>query len=280
MSREPKTFDKAAFGYKPDEVDRYIAELHQQIAALEAEKAQQQAKMKILADKITEYRSDEGAIKDTLLEAQRMKSAIESEAKAHAEQVVAEAESRAQQLKNEAKSHATRLLSEAKNRSSQMVADAQRQADEAVGAVRGQVEREKRTLSRIQHEVATFKSTLTSIYRAHIKLITSLPDEESKDSAQDASASGANASGASAAEANAVGASASGAAVGKQAAEGAEDPPAPQAASEKETADESNGQLSASDSAEPAAPDSADDAAAQQAAFTQRFGEVKLESGV
>ena len=51
MSREPKTFDKAAFGYKTEEVDRYVAELHRQIAALEADKAEQQAKMKILADK-------------------------------------------------------------------------------------------------------------------------------------------------------------------------------------------------------------------------------------
>ena len=267
MSREPKTFDKAAFGYKTEEVDRYIAELHRQIAALEADKAEQQAKMKILADKVTEYRSDESSLKDALLEAQRMKSAIEGEAKAHAEQVVADAESRAQQLKNDAKTHATRLLSEAKNRAGQMVADAQRQADEAVGAVRGQVEKEKRILARMQREVSSFKSTLISIYRSHLNLITSLPEEERK---------GADAA----------------ALAGKQAAEGAGKASSPEAAPEKRTvpipqpaeseaaanAPEAAAEAEASAAAvSPGGSEASADDAAQKAAFTQRFGEVRLE---
>ena len=271
MSREPKTFDKAAFGYKTEEVDRYIAELHRQIAALEADKAEQQAKMKILADKVTEYRSDESSLKDALLEAQRMKSAIEGEAKAHAEQVVADAESRAQQLKNDAKTHATRLLSEAKNRAGQMVADAQRQADEAVGAVRGQVEKEKRILARMQREVSSFKSTLISIYRSHLNLITSLPEEERK---------GADA------------AALAGAAAGKQAAEGVGKASAPEAAPEKRTVPtpqpaESEAAANAPEAAaeaeasavavSPGGSEASADDAAQKAAFTQRFGEVRLE---
>ena len=179
-SRDSKMFEKAAFGYRPEEVDRYVEELTQKIAALEAEKAEQQAKMKILADKINEYRAEEGNLKDALLEAQRIKNAIETDARTRSEQLVSDAEERSAQLKAEAKAHATRLLSEAKARADQMVADAKKQADEAVGSVRGQVEAEQRILTRMQREVSSFKTTLISIYRSHLNLITSLPEEERK----------------------------------------------------------------------------------------------------
>lgn len=186
-SRDSKMFEKAAFGYRPEEVDRYVEELTQKIAALEAEKAEQQAKMKILADKINEYRAEEGNLKDALLEAQRIKNAIETDARTRSEQLVSDAEERSAQLKAEAKAHATRLLSEAKARADQMVADAKKQADEAVGSVRGQVEAEQRILTRMQREVSSFKTTLISIYRSHLNLITSLPEEERK-SAEEAAA--------------------------------------------------------------------------------------------
>ncbi|MBR6789315.1 MAG: DivIVA domain-containing protein [Oscillospiraceae bacterium] len=188
MSKDPrdaKMFEKAAFGYRAEEVDRYVEERTRKIEALEAEKADQQAKMKILADKINEYRAEEGNLKDALLEAQRIKNAIEADARTRSEKMVTDAEEHAAHLKAEAKAHATRLLSEAKARADQMVADAKKQAEEAIGSVRGQVETEQRTLARMQREVSTFKSTLISIYRSHLNLITSLPEEERK-SAQSA----------------------------------------------------------------------------------------------
>ena len=186
-SRDSKTFEKAAFGYRPDEVDRYVEELTRKIAELEAEKAEQQAKMKILADKINEYRAEEGNLKDALLEAQRIKNAIETDARTRSEQMVSDAEERSAQLKADAKAHATRLLSEAKARADQMIADAKKQAEETVGSVRGQVEAEQRILTRMQREVSSFKTTLISISRSHLNLITSLPEEERK-SAEEAAA--------------------------------------------------------------------------------------------
>ena len=38
MSKVDKMFDKAAFGYKPEDVDNYIEQQNYRIAALEAEK--------------------------------------------------------------------------------------------------------------------------------------------------------------------------------------------------------------------------------------------------
>lgn len=259
-SRDPRMFEKAAFGYRPDEVDRCIEELNQRIAALEAEKADQQAKMKILADKINEYRAEEGNLKDALLEAQRMKNAIETEARTQADQMIADAESRSQQLKAEAKAHATRLLTEAKARAEQMVSDAKRQADEAVGAVRGQVESEQRILSRMQREVSSFKATLISIYRSHLNLITSLPEEERK---------------------NAAASGAAEAATGKQAEEGQETAPASKAAPAEQPqsvpAEEEEGPAPVQEPDSQPAEEETE--AERQAAFAERFGEIKFKRG-
>lgn len=62
-----KLFEKAAFGYRTEEVDRYVDQQSAQIRTLEAEKAELMEKMKILAEKVNEYRNEEGALRDALL---------------------------------------------------------------------------------------------------------------------------------------------------------------------------------------------------------------------
>lgn len=242
-SRDIRMFEKAAFGYRAEEVDRYIEELTRKIEALEAEKADQQAKMKILADKINEYRAEEGNLKDALLEAQRIKNAIEADARTRSEKMIADAEEHSAHLKAEAKAHATRLLSEAKARADQMIADAKKQAEETIGSVRGQVETEQRTLARMQREVSTFKSTLISIYRSHLNLITSLPEEERKSAQSTAEA-----------------------AAGKQAEE-----------ERRDTAVSADASVSEAASETAAGTPREESEAERQAAFAERFGEVKIK---
>ena len=50
-----KLFEKSAFGYRPEEVDRYVEQQSAQIRTLEAEKADLLEKMKILAEKVNEW---------------------------------------------------------------------------------------------------------------------------------------------------------------------------------------------------------------------------------
>ena len=64
-----KLFEKAAFGYRHEDVDRHIDQLNARIRALEAEKQELLEKMKILAEKINEYRQEESALRDALLDA-------------------------------------------------------------------------------------------------------------------------------------------------------------------------------------------------------------------
>ena len=151
-----KLFEKAAFGYRPEDVDRHIDQLNARIRALEAEKQELLEKMKILAEKINEYRQEESALRDALLGAQKMGNTIVAEAKTKADM----------------------LITDAKTRSERLIYEAQKTADETLGGLRGQVDREKMTLAKMEKAVADFKSKLLSIYKAHLNLISNLPDME------------------------------------------------------------------------------------------------------
>lgn len=179
MSKEIK-FEKAAFGYRPEDVDRYIAETEKKLAAAKSEKAELLGKMKILADKITEYRSDESNIKEAMLGAQRLKTNIENEAKSKADSTVAEAQEYADKLIADAQARAGQLITEAQERSNKMLADAQAAADAKVNGVASQVERERETLAQLQKEVSGFKNRLITLYREHLNLITNLPEKAEK----------------------------------------------------------------------------------------------------
>ena len=178
MSKEKEArFEKAAFGYRPEDVDRYIDEADKKLAAAKAEKAELLSKMKILADKITEYRSDEGNLKEAMLGAQRMKASIENEAKAKADAAITEAQDYANQLISDAQAKSSQMVADAQERANKMVAEAQKTAEQKVNSVTSQVERERQNLAQLQKEVSSFKNKLISLYREHLNLITNLPEQ-------------------------------------------------------------------------------------------------------
>ena len=179
MSKEAK-FEKTAFGYRPEEVDAFIAECEKKLAAAKSEKAELIGKMKILADKITEYRSDEGNLKEAMLGAQRLKASIENEAKSKAETTIADANAYAEKVIAEAQAKSSQMITDAQNRSNQMIAEAQKTAEQKVNSVTSQVERERANLSQLQKEVSGFKNKLIALYREHLNLITNLPEKADK----------------------------------------------------------------------------------------------------
>lgn len=158
MSKPVKMFEKAAFGYRTEDVDNHIDELNKQISSLEAEKEELVAKMRVLAEKINEYRKEESDLKDALLGAQKMGNTILSEAKTKADMMITDAKSRAER----------------------MIYDAQKQAEETVGAIQRQTEKEKMTLAKMQKEVSDFKATLLATYKRHLNVITNLPEMDAE----------------------------------------------------------------------------------------------------
>jgi cell division initiation protein len=84
-------------GYDMAAVDDFLEELADDVAASQKENAVLKSKMKVLVDKIEEYRSNEEALNAAILSAQKLAVQIESEARQRAAATVAEAEKKAQE---------------------------------------------------------------------------------------------------------------------------------------------------------------------------------------
>lgn len=87
-----KAFEKAVFGgYEMGSVDDYLETVAQELDAQSKEIAVLKGKMKILADKVEEYRKTEEAMRQALVSAQQLATQIEADARAKGEAIVTEA---------------------------------------------------------------------------------------------------------------------------------------------------------------------------------------------
>ena len=88
-----KTFEKAKFnGYDMVAVDDFLEELAEDITASQKENTVLKSKMKVLVDKIEEYRANEEALNMAVLSAQKLAVQIEAEARQRAANMIAEAD--------------------------------------------------------------------------------------------------------------------------------------------------------------------------------------------
>ena len=123
-----KTFEKSTFGgYAMNEVDDFLDELANDIAATQKEAAVLRGKMKVLVDKIEEYRANEEALNMAILSAQKLAVQIESEARQRASATVAEAEAKAKAVIgsiDDERISCEQQLAEAKEAKSSFIAEA------------------------------------------------------------------------------------------------------------------------------------------------------------
>ena len=118
-----KTFEKSKFGgYDMAEVDEFLEELANDLTNSQKENAVLRGKMKVLVDKIEEYRSNESALNQSILAAQKLAQQIEAEAR---------------------------------EKAAQMIADAQQQADATIGSIAARSEFEEKRLAAA--EAASYK---------------------------------------------------------------------------------------------------------------------------
>ena len=120
------SFEKAVFGgYDMKGVDEFVEKITETIAALQKENAALKSKMKVLVDKIEEYRSVEDGMRRALVSAQNIAQETLEKSKTEAEQLLTtartEAETRIEnyriQIANESK-----RLEEAKAKNAEFVA--------------------------------------------------------------------------------------------------------------------------------------------------------------
>lgn len=87
-----KSFEKAVFGgYDMAAVDQYLEAVAQEMDTRMKEVSTLKSKMKILANKVEEYRSTEDAMRLALVSAQQLATQIEAEARAKGEAIIADA---------------------------------------------------------------------------------------------------------------------------------------------------------------------------------------------
>ena len=97
-----RAFSKASFGgYNMSQVDEFLDVLTGDYSTLYSENAVLKSKMKVLVDKVEEYRSTEEAMRKALMTAQRMADELVKEAEQKKAQIIAEAEAEAVRRKDE-----------------------------------------------------------------------------------------------------------------------------------------------------------------------------------
>ena len=156
-------FEKAAFGYKQEDVDGFLNELAADYSQLEKDNEEINTKLQVLADKVREYRKDEDAVKDALLFAQKEGHRVVTEANTKAEEII----------------------SKAKRESEKIISDATMDSKKAVEEVRAELKKEQENLSYMQKQVSEFKKNLFDMYKSHLEMISSMPQTEDDDIDED-----------------------------------------------------------------------------------------------
>ncbi|MEA4941837.1 Cell cycle protein GpsB [bioreactor metagenome] len=136
-------FTKAVMGgYNMAMVDEFLDELTDDYTALYKENAALKAKMKVLVEKVEDYRATEDSMRATLLTAQKM-----------ADSIVREAEAKRDQL----------------------LRDAEVQAQEKIGALRREAEEAQDRLRMGQREMASFAEKVRAVCQQEIQFLDQLP---------------------------------------------------------------------------------------------------------
>ncbi len=132
-------------GYRAEEVDDFIDECVETLEQYRKDNEEATQKMKMLADKLAEYRNDEDSIRAALLNAQRAGDTALREAEEKAALIIEEAQTRAKEIE----------------------AESQKQIGE-----------QKQELDRVRREVSQFKQQLLTMYKEHLAQINVLPEAE------------------------------------------------------------------------------------------------------
>lgn len=132
-------FEKAVFGgYDQKAVDDFMEMLAEDYGTLQKENAALKSKMKVLVEKIEEYRSVENGMRRALVSAQSI---------------------------------AQETIDKAQAESAQLISEARQNADEQIEAYRVQIEAESRKLHTAKEKTAQFLSHVTALYDEQTKML-------------------------------------------------------------------------------------------------------------
>ncbi len=170
-----KKFEKG-FGYKQEEVDAYLKEVAVALATAMKEKEESEAKIVKLVEKINEYRSDEDAIRDVLLVAQKQGKRIISDAKDEAAKIVADAQTKRDSLLAEISNDCEALKRSQIEKIAVAIKEENEKYNAVVAASKTQTELQTDKLNKLKLEVNDFKKKLLVILEEQVRIAASLPE--------------------------------------------------------------------------------------------------------
>lgn len=157
-------FERAGMrGYRADEVDAFLQKVAAFVDEQESKINDLTYKIQILAEKVEEYKADESDIRDALLNAQKLGTSIQNEAKAKAEKITRDARANAEELMEQAKAKVDSLTRNSLQKVNDEVAAAKRQREE-----------EELRLAAIKREVSDFRTSVLKQYKAHLDLLSNM----------------------------------------------------------------------------------------------------------
>jgi cell division initiation protein len=108
------TFGRAAFGYKPQAVDRLLAEIAASFEDVWRERADLADKVEHLEGELQRYRELEALLRSTLVSAERASTDMKAQARKEADLVIAEAHAEAREVVRKAAQENERLSVESR----------------------------------------------------------------------------------------------------------------------------------------------------------------------
>ncbi len=184
--------------YKSDDVDEFFATVAIAYEKMYRENAELVKRIGLLADRLEQYKQDETDIKQAVLSAQKAADIIVKEAemsvedsKAEADAILAAAKGEADIIKADAEKQAIAdsdlllsiardkaeaILNKAKEEAHGILIKANDSASNTVGAANRAVTSESLHYDMLKKEVSEFRASILSQYKAHIELISKLPE--------------------------------------------------------------------------------------------------------
>lgn len=170
-----KRFEKG-FGYKQEDVDSFLKEIALEYANAVREKEESEAKIVKLVEKINEYRSDENAIGNALLVAQKQGNRIIAEAQAEAAKIVSEAQAKRDAMISEIAGDCETVKRTQIEKIALAIKDENERLNSVVAASAEKTEQAKEQLYKLKAEITDFKLKLLSVFEEQIKLTAELPE--------------------------------------------------------------------------------------------------------
>lgn len=132
-------------------------------------------KIKLLAEKIEEYRADEDNIKAALVTAQRMADKIVKDARQKADEELKKAAADAAALISRSEKTAEETVIRAQVKAEDLEAEAAERADRLMKETEAEIALQGEILERTREEASSFRSELLNLYNAQLALIEKIP---------------------------------------------------------------------------------------------------------